>query len=356
MKFISSALAILGSAALVSAESLCDKYTTAVLTNNTAANQLTLLTVLVNTVVIGNYSAAGKSGYYVPGILAAGDYQGTPVSLVSYFDGSMNSTNVGVPGAYHVAGNNSQPGQVNFLDGGGPTPLLNSMPANNVSSHQYGLMTHLYEYFGVLLNCSLQSTVNPSPSTPSNSSYPYGDVSANGGFNSYQGDPSMYDVHRYMNLSAAQVGYFIQQVALAAASLGVSTTDIVTVGDALATTFTELCSPGVQVIPNVPATYQLDSLCVNSTCSKSSNPSCSAYPDSTRVQALFSAATNTANDTSQTNPTQSLNVSYIASLLNAQAAAAQTPTATPAPVSAASSTSAVVAIAATVATAFALTL
>lgn len=33
---------------------VCDYYTTAVLKENTAENQLTLLTVLVNTVVIGN--------------------------------------------------------------------------------------------------------------------------------------------------------------------------------------------------------------------------------------------------------------------------------------------------------------
>ena len=34
--------------------SICDYYTTALLINNTAANQYALLTVLVNTVVIGN--------------------------------------------------------------------------------------------------------------------------------------------------------------------------------------------------------------------------------------------------------------------------------------------------------------
>ena len=33
---------------------VCDYYTTALLKNNTAENQLTLLTLLVNTVVIGN--------------------------------------------------------------------------------------------------------------------------------------------------------------------------------------------------------------------------------------------------------------------------------------------------------------
>jgi hypothetical protein len=34
--------------------SICDYYTTALLTNNTAANQKTLLTLVVNTAVIGN--------------------------------------------------------------------------------------------------------------------------------------------------------------------------------------------------------------------------------------------------------------------------------------------------------------
>jgi hypothetical protein len=33
---------------------ICDYYTTALLTNNTAANQKTLLTLVVNTAVIGN--------------------------------------------------------------------------------------------------------------------------------------------------------------------------------------------------------------------------------------------------------------------------------------------------------------
>ena len=34
--------------------SICDYYTTALLMNNTAANQMTLLTIVVNTAVIGN--------------------------------------------------------------------------------------------------------------------------------------------------------------------------------------------------------------------------------------------------------------------------------------------------------------
>jgi len=41
--------------------SICDYYTTALLTNNTAENQLTLLTLLVNTAVIGNCKSSSSS-------------------------------------------------------------------------------------------------------------------------------------------------------------------------------------------------------------------------------------------------------------------------------------------------------
>ena len=40
------------------------------------------------------------------------------------------------------------------------------------------------------------------------------------GFPPYQGDPSMYRVHKYMNLDPNEVGYFISQVGGAAASFG----------------------------------------------------------------------------------------------------------------------------------------
>jgi hypothetical protein len=54
-----SKLAVLAAATAVSAqrpedESICDYYTTALLKNNTAENQATLLTLVVNTAVIGN--------------------------------------------------------------------------------------------------------------------------------------------------------------------------------------------------------------------------------------------------------------------------------------------------------------
>jgi len=95
--------------------SICDKYTTALLKNNTAANQYTLLTLLVNTAGLGNFTGPGTSNptlpgsmVKVPGILAPGVYNGEAVNLVPYFDGSLKSTN-----------RNGKAVSMNFLDGGG---------------------------------------------------------------------------------------------------------------------------------------------------------------------------------------------------------------------------------------------
>jgi hypothetical protein len=109
-------------------ESICDYYTTAALKNNTAANQMTLLTLLVNTAVIGNYSKDALPGKVVQGILNPNGTttNGTKVNLLPYFDGGLASSNRG--GSEGVA--------VNFLDDGGAVPLTLNMPANGTSSNQ----------------------------------------------------------------------------------------------------------------------------------------------------------------------------------------------------------------------------
>lgn len=122
------ALATVGaaSAGRPSSESICDYYTTALLKQNNAANQHTLLTLLVNTAVIGNYTQPNV-GVAVPGILNPnGMYNGTKVNLLPYFDGGLASTNNG--GKMGVA--------QNFLDGGGAAPLKKNMPADDTTSNQ----------------------------------------------------------------------------------------------------------------------------------------------------------------------------------------------------------------------------
>ena len=104
--------------------SICDKYTTALLKDNTPANQYTLLTLLVNTVVIGNYTQPNV-GIALPGILAPATFNGESVNLLPYFNGCLKSTN-----------RNGQPSYVNHLDGGGAAPLMMNLPANSPNTAQ----------------------------------------------------------------------------------------------------------------------------------------------------------------------------------------------------------------------------
>lgn len=128
MKFTSSAAFLSSIAAASAAASICDTYTAALFASkggNTAANQQTLLTLVVNTAVIGNYTQPNV-GIAVPGLLNPGVYDGQQVNLLPYFDGSLASTNNGGPCGVSM----------NFLDGGGAAPLMMNLPANSTTSAQ----------------------------------------------------------------------------------------------------------------------------------------------------------------------------------------------------------------------------
>jgi len=251
--------------------SVCDYYTTALLVNNTAANQKTLLTLLVNTAVIGNYTKPNV-GVSVPGILTPGMFNGTQVNLAPYFDGGFASSNTG--------GKSGE--SKNFLDGGGATPLKQNMPATGTTSNQYILLTHLYEFFGALLGCSGQGQ---------------------DAFPVYDGDESLYETHKFMDLSYAEVGYFIQQVALSGASFGVAESDLAGVGTALNSLFGYRCAAAVTVIPAQGP--QLQSICTDAmTCPLAPNNTCSAY-DTTIGEPKVENVTMSASSTSsgKTSPT-----------------------------------------------------
>jgi len=229
---------------------ICDYYTTALLKNVTAENQATLLTLLVNTVVIGNYTKLVIEGVTwpdvaVPGILANGTVDGEDVNLLPYFNGGLASSNRG--GSSGVA--------INFLDDGGAAPLMMNKPANGTSSNQYKLLTHLYQFFGTLLGCSAQGS---------------GDA-----FPAYGGQASMYKVHKFMGLNTAEVTYFIQQVGAAAASFGVAESDITKVADALNGLFNVRCAAPAVAIPAQGA--QLQSMCIAEDCKLAPNATCSSY-------------------------------------------------------------------------------
>lgn len=114
------------------------------------------------------------------------------------------------------------------------------------------LLTHLYQYFGVLLGCSAT------------------------GFPAYAGDASQYSVHRYMNLGPKSIGYFVQEVGLAAASFGVTADDVKIVAAALHKFFGYRCSPATTIVPAQGA--QLQSVCTSGKCAIDPAANCSAYP------------------------------------------------------------------------------
>jgi hypothetical protein len=106
--------------------SICDFYTSQILGTNTATSQQLLITLLVNTFVIGNYTTP-NTGHAVAGIAAPAVYNGTKVALLPYFTGELNSTNTGGEvGASKL-----------FLDNGGAGPIgMNMSSAGGVHSAQ----------------------------------------------------------------------------------------------------------------------------------------------------------------------------------------------------------------------------
>lgn len=245
-------------------EPICDYYVKALLKNNTAENQATLLTLLVNTVVIGNYTMPNV-GVMVPGILAPGEVDGKQVNLAPYFNGALASSNTG--------GNSGA--SVNFLDGGGAEPLKNNKPANDNTSKQYFLLTHLYQFFGSLLGCSMQGMP---------------------GFDAYGGHASMYQVHKFMDLGKPEMDYFISQVGLAAASFGVAKDDITAVANALNMLFNMACSPPTTVIKSQGE--QLQAICIDqTTCPKAQNAQCDKYAAASKPQSATMAMSGTTMPT-----------------------------------------------------------
>jgi hypothetical protein len=146
----------------------------------------------------------------VPGILADGEFTiGTntlPVSLAKYFNGSMAVTN-----------SNGLRTVENFLDGG---------------VNQLSLLTHLYQYTGAIIGCTAE------------------------GFEAYEGDSSMYEVHKFMNLNPYEVGYFIHQFGLSALSFGASSAEVKQVENFLTFFFGYNCLPPAKVIGEAKSTKQ----------------------------------------------------------------------------------------------------
>lgn len=70
----------------------------------------------------------------------------------------------------------------------------------------------------------------------------------------------MYEVHKFMALDPNQLGYFIENVGLSAASFGVTSSDVAAVGTALMNAFGYRCLPPASIPPFEPPALQ--SICI----------------------------------------------------------------------------------------------
>lgn len=77
-----------------------------------------------------------------------------------------------------------------------------------------------------------------------------------------------------MDLDENELGYFIQQVGLAALSYGVSQADATAAGGALMTLFGYRCSPATAIT----GAAVLQSMCTAKTCPLDPKANCAAYP------------------------------------------------------------------------------
>jgi hypothetical protein len=90
----------------------------------------------------------------------------------------------------------------------------------------------------------------------------------------------MYNVHKFMDLNTAELGYFIEQVGLAALSFGVDPADLTPIAQALGTLFGQRCAQPVSVLGgSVPA--ELQAICTDDSCSQAANATCSSYAPAT---------------------------------------------------------------------------
>lgn len=98
------------------------------------------------------------------------------------------------------------------------------------------------------------------------------------GFDAYNGQASMAEVHKFMGLGKPEMDYFVTQVGLAAASFGVAKDDISAIADSLNSVFNVACGPPTAVVKAQGP--QLQSICIDqSTCPKAAkDPMCDMYP------------------------------------------------------------------------------
>ncbi|OAK96662.1 hypothetical protein IQ06DRAFT_45525 [Phaeosphaeriaceae sp. SRC1lsM3a] len=232
--------------------SVCDYYAQARYGANSSETQLKFIQNVVCLAFEGGTKLNNVSSE-ITGILRKGRFSNMDIDLLQYFNGSRASTNV-----------NNAPIGINWLDQGGTTPLAAFLAGETQTlnladtSNQYHLFTNFFVAFSRAFGCTLPP--NPLPNT--------------------NGPVMLAYAHKFMNLEYHQLGYFINQLSLAASHFGVSAQDADTFRTTLNSRYNVRCAPAVSFNPSSPA--QLLSLCQNPTCPLAVPVSdCAAYTNLT---------------------------------------------------------------------------
>lgn len=115
----------------------------------------------------------------------------------------------------------------------------------------------------------------------------------------------MYSVHKYMNITAAEFGFFVHQLGLSLRALGVADSQVKTFNNTVISSFGQRCSSAKSIIPGQSS--QLQAICTDGSCTKASDPDCAAYaaaassaPASSSARASSTQAISSSTSTSAT--------------------------------------------------------
>ncbi|RFU27312.1 hypothetical protein B7463_g9032, partial [Scytalidium lignicola] len=263
----------------------CDYYAEKIGGSNTAANQQLAMALVLHSALLGPYSKYNTvTVSNFTGALVPTTFNGEYVDLRGYFNAAFASTNTG----------KDHGEAVNFWDDGGMEAALQTKPGNgNPNANQDRFYTHVYSYFGTFLGCSHIGSKELS---------------------AYAGKASMYEVHKYMDINAAKMAFFIDQAVRGLLSIGFTDSDAEFVNRTLDMTFNKRCAPATPVVP-VEAGPQLQAICVAPDCALSVNDTCPAYK--TPVAPAVANVTLLGNYTKTSNGSTSLNTSTTASSTSA---------------------------------------
>lgn len=137
--------------------------------------------------------------------------------------------------------------------------------------------------------------------------------------------PTAPDETRFMDLNAAEMGFFIDQAVRGLLSIGFSDADAQYVNTTLISVFNYRCAPAAAVVP-ASAGPQLQSICVAPDCLLSPNDTCPAYD--TAVAPAVVNATLLGNYTKVANGSTYFNESVSASTASGTGTTASSATAT----------------------------